>query len=68
MVLKSLEEHNEEMRKRYKDWFNYPKPNGLACPKCGEELIDSDAVTLSSYPPRKNIHCSICPFKGSRIS
>jgi len=47
---------------------NSPRLNGIACPKCGEELYDSNPmVTLASYPPKKNIKCSKCDYVGYRL-
>jgi len=49
--------------------YEYPQPNGIACPECGEELMDSDALLLTSIPPRRNIHCPgrNCVFVGYRV-
>ena len=70
--LQSLESFNVERRKVYdSDW---PRPstsksNGLACPKCGTELVDSSPNTvLTSNPPQKNVHCPTCEWKGYRIA
>lgn len=44
------------------------KPNGIACPTCGAELFDTFPWrTLSTNPPRTNIHCDGCSFIGTRI-
>jgi hypothetical protein len=67
--LKTLDEHNS------KGWFNQvnmfsnePKPNGIACPECGSELMDSNPMSfLTSNPPQKNVHCN-CGYKGYRIA
>jgi C4-type Zn-finger protein len=48
-----------------------PIPNGIACPKCGEELLDTQPnVTLTSMPPQKNVGCSSekCDYTGYRIA
>lgn len=66
--LKSLQKHNE-------DNFNYlqqlndnsPIPNGIACPKCGEELLDSTPnIVLTSNPPQYNVNCPKCGYRGYR--
>jgi C4-type Zn-finger protein len=47
-----------------------PTPNGIACPKCGEELLDTQPnVTLTSMPPQKNVGCSSkkCDYIGYRV-
>jgi len=46
-----------------------PQPNGIACPNCSEELMDSNPmVTLTSHPAQKNVHCSSCDYVGYRIA
>jgi len=57
--LKSLEEHNNiSSTFHWNMTGQIPVPNGIACPKCGEELVDSQPnVTLTSMPPQKNVHC-----------
>lgn len=70
--LKSLEEHNT-----ISSTFHFglmgqsPIPNGIAYPKCGEELLDTQPnVTLASMPPKKNVGCSSdkCDYKGYRVA
>jgi hypothetical protein len=66
--LKTLEEHN----KLFQEYYN-PKmlKNGIACPECGEELVDSNPLeTLMSFPPQKSIHCikDGCGYKGYRLA
>lgn len=49
--------------------LNQPIPNGIACPNCKEELLDSNPfVTLTSWPAQKNVHCPNCEYKGFRIA
>lgn len=70
--LVSLKEHNEMRRiahRRRRMIMNQPQLNGIACPNCGEEMMDSNpSVTLSSYPPQKNIHCPKCNYKDFRVA
>lgn len=68
--LKSLEQHNSEsMNFQYSMYSNLPRPNGIACPECGEELLDSNPnMTLTSYPAKKSIHCPKCKYNGYRIA
>jgi predicted RNA-binding Zn-ribbon protein involved in translation (DUF1610 family) len=64
--LKTLDEHNKIMNDLYfKEKDNH---NGIACPKCGEEMIDTNPnVTLTSCPPKKNVGCEKCGYTGYRI-
>lgn len=62
--LKSLEENNALAFKRAQ--FT-PQPNGIACPNCGAELVDSDQMIMDSYPAQKNIHCTGCGYRGRRF-
>ena len=66
--LKSLEENNDESRRlAFTMSDNSPRLNGNACPKCGEELMDTNPmITLSSHPPQKSIKCSKCDYSGYR--
>ena len=67
--LKSLKEHNEQRLFFFeKTNSNAPRPNGVACPKCGAELFDSNPLMkLTSIPPQKNVHCGECSYIGYRI-
>ena len=72
MPLKTLEQHNFEMFQKFNNWNpsnTAPVKNGIACPKCGEELLDSNpSVTLTSFPAQKNTHCEKCNYSGYRIA
>jgi DNA-directed RNA polymerase subunit RPC12/RpoP len=60
----SLEENN-----KFFNTFQYENVkvgNGIACPNCGEELIDSDNYILTSNPPQRNVKCLKCDFKSFR--
>ena len=48
------------------DLTKYPKPNGIECPECKKELMDSDCMVLYSYPAQKNVECE-CGYKGYRF-
>lgn len=66
-IMKTLDEFNKERLDLYRDKSN-PTPNGIACPKCNNELYDSNPqFILTSYPPRKNVHCEKCAFHGTRL-
>jgi len=44
-------------------------PNGIACPECSAELLDSNPmVTLLTYPPQMNVHCPACDYRGYRLA
>jgi hypothetical protein len=68
--LKSLEFHNaERINFNYSMYSNLPQFNGIACPECGEELLDKNPmITLNSNPPKKSVHCSKCTYQGYRIA
>lgn len=69
MELKSLEEYNDETMQKHEEMrkLNEPHANGLACPKCGKELWDSNpCLVLTRYPAKKDVHCPECGFKGCR--
>lgn len=69
--MKSLEDHNKEAFDFHKHFqtLNEPHPNGIGCPKCGKELWDtSPAMTLTSYPAQKNVHCLYCGYVGYRLA
>lgn len=68
--LKTLRDYNRE-RLRY-HWENTPDgnpcPNGISCPVCEKELVDTNPLTiLPSFPPKKSVHCDSCDFKGYRV-
>jgi len=68
--LKNLAEHNaKSSTAQWARADQSPRLNGIACPKCGEELYDSNPmVTLTSMPAQKNVHCSKCEHVGYRIA
>jgi predicted nucleic-acid-binding Zn-ribbon protein len=52
----SLEEHENDSKYYIQHNFNEPLLNGIACPKCGEELYDNKpAEILTSSPPKKKV-------------
>jgi len=69
--LKTLEEWNNERFQEHKDKseeIRYPKPNGIECPQCKGELSDTDSCMLMSSPPKKNVLCEQCSYRGYRIA
>lgn len=68
--LKNLAEHNAQAFEiQHKLYANNPVKNGIACPNCGNELLDSNPmIILTSNPAQKNIHCDKCDYVGYRIA
>ncbi len=77
--MKNLEEFNQGRHEYYQEmlkcqpissYYNGPPDRGqIACPKCGNELIDTNPdEEHTTYPPKMDIHCSKCKFEGYRIS
>ena len=71
-TLKSLAKHNSMTSTFHLGMITQePIPNSIACPKCGEELLDSKPnEILTSMPPQKNVHCpnKKCDFTGYRVA
>jgi hypothetical protein len=68
--LKTLDEANSIAMASHSFNLNEPCPNGIACPKCGEELYDSNPmIVLASYPAQKNVACmkEDCGYTGYRF-
>ena len=78
--MKTLKEWNEERLIIWEEWNEErliiweeartpgSKKNGIACPKCGDELLDSNSnIVITLIPPRKDVYCS-CGFHGYRIA
>jgi DNA-directed RNA polymerase subunit RPC12/RpoP len=67
--LKSLDEHNSNAWSTQVNMYSDdPRRNGIACPECGNELMDTNPMmTLTSHPAKKNVHCPKCEYKGYRI-
>jgi DNA-directed RNA polymerase subunit RPC12/RpoP len=62
--MKTLSQYNEE----YKIRFNRENENniGIACDTCGNELKGEKSLLMSN-PPRQNIRCPNCGWKGRRF-
>lgn len=42
---------------------------GIACPECGKELYDANPGTyLMSNPPKVEVKCAACGYKGYRLA
>ena len=66
--LKTLHEADKQARMARQQDANYPKANGIACPVCGTELNDLDAMLLMSLPPKRAIGCLMCGYRGTRVA
>lgn len=65
----SLKDHNSQRLAIARVGKRGPRPNGIACPKCNSELFDSyPDVTLTSRPPKKDVHCEACGFRDYRYA
>ena len=65
-ALISLDDFNAS--KRLAAIVEYPIPNGIECPKCGDEMGDSDPMILMSYPEQRRVSCKTCGHKGYRLA
>ena len=67
--LKTIEEHNLERYYYHMEDSTTSKLNGIACPMCSMELKDTNPMmTLTSNPPKKDIHCDHCGYRGYRLA
>jgi len=68
--LKTLAEHNsEKLNTNWDLYSNNPVPNGISCPICEKEMMDSNPMMmLASIPPKKNVHCPSCGHSDYRIA
>jgi len=57
--LKTVRQHNAERLQFYKNTGG-PKPSGIACPSCGEEMTEESDTFLLSHPPQVRISCPQC--------
>lgn len=64
----SLREHNARRQQPVYFPSSEPVPNGIACPECGKELVDSTpGVALLTHPIQYRIHCPSCGYSGTRF-
>ncbi len=68
--LKLLSDSNDKRMRHWRDpKSRLPKKNGIACPKCGEELSDRHpGVMQPGNPPRMDIRCESCEWHGRRVA
>lgn len=64
--LKTLGEANHAAFLRSREATG-PRPNGIACPSCKTELLDTTPnMVLTTNPAQLNIHCPKCSFRSYR--
>jgi len=69
--MKTLFEFNKKRYESYQRDENSmkPRPNGIECPECKEELWDSATMcTITSKPPLENVYCPKCGYRGYRLA
>lgn len=69
MALESLNDHNARVQREWA-WseLGWSRPNGIACPECGEELLDTNPnEMLLAAPPQFKVHCPFCEYSGTRF-
>lgn len=67
-MLKTITQHNEEMRKKFEKKRDLIFKTGVECPECKVELIYIDPYTvLTSFPPRKAVYCPNCRHEATII-
>ena len=67
----SLKDFNAERLKMYAINTNgeFPRNNGIACPRCEGELSDvKTSVMLLSNPPMFCVECDNCHFRSYRYA
>ncbi len=63
-MLKTIEQHNQEIRTRIEEKEEKLYKTGVECSKCKTELRYTDPyLVLMSYPAQKNVYCPNCEFK-----
>lgn len=64
----TLDEFNAKRHAVYREQ-SQSRLNGIECPKCGSELMDTNpSLILVSFPPKKDINCADCGYRGYRIA
>lgn len=66
-MLKSLEDNEREAMERWSRMQpQLQQPNGIACPECGNELVEHRSARLASNPPKYATRCLLCGYTGYR--
>ena len=58
--LKSQAAHDRERRSAWRASPQRSEPTGVACEKCGQELLYADDLMRLSMPPQRLVYCSGC--------
>lgn len=63
----SLVDYVERVKRLWKqDRNDRGRPNGIACPECGKELMDSYPTLILEDHRSRHIHCAVCQWRGYR--
>ena len=62
--MKTLEDHNKEMRKSRQ---KKPKEAGVLCDKCKTQMVYKDNCVLRSLPPKRRVICPECSHEGYKV-
>jgi C4-type Zn-finger protein len=56
------------MKEKIKKVKTNVKKNGLSCPDCQNELVDSNPMlTILGNPSKKEVSCEKCGYNGFRV-
>jgi len=74
MSLETLAHYNERRERSYKTrWagkigdMSMMNGNGLACPECGQQLVDTRPFQMAfTKPPSLHVHCKGCGHEDRR--
>jgi len=66
--MKDLDQHNKERYAQIAKERETESFTGIACPKCGTEMINpSPNMVLTSNPPQINVLCPKCDHRGYAV-
>ena len=66
--MKPLDEHNRERRAQIERMRDSQNHTGIACPRCGAELVRTNPSSVCmSIPPQIAVHCA-CGFRGYAVA
>lgn len=70
MVLRTLTDHNEIIKERYREAAKKPQPAGVACNLCKLEMVMLPGTTrrrTSGYPWEVYVECTHCLVGGLKL-